>query len=180
MSLSNAEPYDYILMFRLAGRRHHDPAAPAHPGEFPSLLEVLSDDFKIETVEEDFSGQGFPAGKMSSVFSEKEKKAWRLLTYRGGNLPGVHPDLGRSTSSPCMISEGPANAEIGYEMDITKALDQVNSGDSAAFFLNPTRVEDVEKAALSAQVPIHPSLDRKLGFASETMTAIPVVTRPCS
>jgi uncharacterized protein (DUF1015 family) len=43
------------------------------------------------------------------------------------------------------------DTEIGYEMDIAKALDQVNHGEyAAAFFLNPTRVEDVEKSALSS------------------------------
>jgi hypothetical protein len=36
-------------------------------------------------------------------------------------------------------------------MDIGSALDKVNSGEfAAAFFLNPTCVDDVEKAALSA------------------------------
>ena len=36
-------------------------------------------------------------------------------------------------------------------MDIHRALDKVRSGEfNAAFFLNPTRVEDVEKAALSS------------------------------
>ena len=42
-------------------------------------------------------------------------------------------------------------SEIGYEMDVNRALDKVKSGEfSAAFFLNPTKVEDVEKSALSA------------------------------
>jgi uncharacterized protein (DUF1015 family) len=41
--------------------------------------------------------------------------------------------------------------EIGYEMDIQRALEKVSSGEfNAAFFLNPTGVEDVEKAALSS------------------------------
>ena len=36
-------------------------------------------------------------------------------------------------------------------MDIGSALDKVNRGEfAAAFFLNPTCVEDVEKAALSS------------------------------
>jgi uncharacterized protein (DUF1015 family) len=41
--------------------------------------------------------------------------------------------------------------DIGYEMDVNKALEKVRSGEfGAAFFLNPTRVEDVEKSALSS------------------------------
>jgi uncharacterized protein (DUF1015 family) len=43
------------------------------------------------------------------------------------------------------------NPEIEYEMDVAKALRRVNEGEcDAAFFLNPTRVEDVEKSALSS------------------------------
>jgi uncharacterized protein (DUF1015 family) len=41
--------------------------------------------------------------------------------------------------------------DVDYEMDVKKVLDKVRSGEfSAAFFLNPTGVEDVEKAALSS------------------------------
>jgi uncharacterized protein (DUF1015 family) len=40
---------------------------------------------------------------------------------------------------------------IDYEMDATKALDKVRSGKyRAAFFLNPTKVEDVERAAFTS------------------------------
>jgi uncharacterized protein (DUF1015 family) len=36
-------------------------------------------------------------------------------------------------------------------MDVAKALDRVNHGEhEAVFFLNPTRVEDVEKSVLSS------------------------------
>jgi uncharacterized protein (DUF1015 family) len=36
-------------------------------------------------------------------------------------------------------------------MDVAKALDRVNQGEyEAAFFLNPTRVEDIEKSAFSS------------------------------
>jgi uncharacterized protein (DUF1015 family) len=42
-------------------------------------------------------------------------------------------------------------SEIGYEMDLNKAIEKVrNKQYGAAFFLNPTQVEDVEKAALSS------------------------------
>jgi uncharacterized protein (DUF1015 family) len=41
--------------------------------------------------------------------------------------------------------------DIDYEMDIQKALEKVRNGQfEAVFFLNPTHVEDVEKAALSS------------------------------
>ena len=41
--------------------------------------------------------------------------------------------------------------DIGYEMNVGIALDKVKNGDfEAVFFLNPTRVEDVEKSALSS------------------------------
>ena len=41
--------------------------------------------------------------------------------------------------------------DIGYEMDVREALGKVRRGEfNSAFFLNPTRVEDVETAALSS------------------------------
>jgi len=41
--------------------------------------------------------------------------------------------------------------DIGYEMDVDRVLDKIRNGQfEAAFFLNPTKVEDVEKSALSS------------------------------
>jgi uncharacterized protein (DUF1015 family) len=76
-----------------------------------------------------------------------------MLTYRGRDLSEVHPDLREIDVvilDEVVIKKLLMNAEIGYEMDIAKALDQVNRGVyEAAFFLNPTRVKDIERSALS-------------------------------
>jgi uncharacterized protein (DUF1015 family) len=41
--------------------------------------------------------------------------------------------------------------KVSYEMDVAKCLQAVRDGlFAAAFFLNPTRVEDVEKVALAS------------------------------
>jgi uncharacterized protein (DUF1015 family) len=154
----NAQPYDYTLMFLADLQGEGITILPTHRliREIPdSLLEMLSDDFKIETVEEDFDIRARLSGRRNVFgFFRKGEKAWRLLTYRGGNLPGVHPDLEEIDViilHEMIFKRVLPNADIGYEMDITKALDQVNQGEyAAAFFLNPTRVEEIEKAAISS------------------------------
>jgi uncharacterized protein (DUF1015 family) len=84
----------------------------------------------------------------------KSEKVWHTLTYKGRNLSEVHPDLREIDViilHEVIFNKILPNAEIGYEMDIAKAFDRVNRGEyAAAFFLNPTRVEDVEKSALSS------------------------------
>jgi uncharacterized protein (DUF1015 family) len=78
---------------------------------------------------------------------------WYLLTYRGQDLSEAHPNLREIDViilHEMVFKKILKNAEIGYEMDVEKAIDQVNHGDyAAAFFMNPTRVADVEKSALS-------------------------------
>jgi uncharacterized protein (DUF1015 family) len=79
---------------------------------------------------------------------------WHLLTYKGRNLSEVHPDLREIDViilDEVIFKKILTNVEIGYEMDIAKALDQVNDGKyAAAFFLNPTQAKDIEKCCLSS------------------------------
>ena len=154
----NGQPYDYTLMFLADLRDEGITILPTHRlirGIPDSLLDGLSNYFNIETVNEDFNIRGRLSGRKNAFgFFKKGEKAWRLLTYRGGSLPEVHPDLGQIdviTLHERIFKKLLPNAETGYEMDITNALDQVKRGEyAAAFFLNPTRVEDVERAALSS------------------------------
>ena len=116
---------------------------------------MLSKYFEIETIADDFDIRRRLSGRKNAFgFFKKREKVWHLLSYRGRNLSGLHPDL-RDIDviilHEMIFKKILTNAEIGYEMDIAKALDQVNEGEyAAAFFLNPTQVEDVEKSALSS------------------------------
>jgi uncharacterized protein (DUF1015 family) len=121
------------------------------PGDIDRML---SKHFEIETVTSDFDICRRLSGRRRVFgFFRRREKAWQILTYRGQDLSGIHPDLREIDViilEEMVIKKILTNAEIGYEMDIAKALDQVNRGEyEAVFFLNPTRVKDIEKSALS-------------------------------
>jgi len=157
-SSSSRKSYDYTLMFLANLMDEGITILPAHRliKEIPKdIHEMLARYFEIETVADDFDIYRRLFGKKNVFgFFRKREKSWYILTYRGRNLSDVHSDLREIDViilHEMIFKRILQNAEIGYEMDIAKALDQVNHGEyAAAFFLNPTRVEDVEKSALSS------------------------------
>ncbi len=155
---SDRKPYDYTLMFLANMADEGITILPIHrlvkeiPGDVHGML---SRSFEIETISNDFDIRNGLSGRKNAFgFFRKGEKAWHLLNYRGRNLLEVHPDLREIDAiilDEVIFKKILMNAEIGYEMDIAKALDRVNHGEYAGgFFLNPTRVEDVEKSALSS------------------------------
>jgi uncharacterized protein (DUF1015 family) len=149
--------YDYALTFLANMMDEGITILPTHRliQEIPGNIEgILSRYFEIETITNDFDIRRRLSGRKKAFgFFRKREKAWHILTYRGRDLSEIHPDLREIDViilDEMVIKKILMNAEIGYEMDIAKALDQVNHGEyEAAFFLNPTRVKDVEKSALS-------------------------------
>jgi uncharacterized protein (DUF1015 family) len=157
-SSSGRKSYDYTLMFLTNLMDEGITILPAHRliKEIPEdIYEMLSIYFEIETVANDFDIRKKLSGRKNALgFFRKPEKAWHILTYKGRNLLEVHPKLKEIDViilHELIFKKILWTAEIGYEMDISKALDQVNQGGyAAAFFLNPTKVEDVEKSALSS------------------------------
>lgn len=155
---SGVNPWDYVLMFLTNMLDEGLTILPAHRlvKEIPSDIKMrLSEYFEIESVKEDFeiakrlSGRRYVFG-----FFQNPDVRWYLLKYKGGNLSEVHSDL---RGIDVFILHGLVLkkilrvSDIGYEMDVSKTIAKVKSGEfNAAFFLNPTRVEDVERAALSS------------------------------
>jgi len=156
-SPSDRKPYDYTLMFLANLMDEGITILPTHRliKKIPEDIHgMLSRYFETETIENDFDIRRRLAGRKNAFgFFRKREKVWHILTYRGRNLSEVHPGLREIDViilHEMIFKKILWNAEIGYEMDIAKALDQVNHGEyAAAFFLNPTRVEDVERSALS-------------------------------
>ena len=151
-------PFDHVLMFLANMLDEGLTILPTHRllKEIPGNIDtVLSEFFEVENVEDDFSiGEKLSGKKRVFGFFRGESDIWHILKYKGGNLSEIHPDL-RDIDviilHELVLKKILKTAEIGYEMDIRRALEKVRSGEfSAAFFLNPTRVEDVEKAALSS------------------------------
>jgi uncharacterized protein (DUF1015 family) len=157
-SPSDRKSYDYTLMFLANMMDEGITILPTHRliKEIPEDIHgMLSEYFEIETVANDFDIRKRLSGRKNALgFFRKREKAWHILTYRGRDLSELHPDLREIDViilHEMIFKKILMNAEIGYEMDIAKALDQVNDGEyAAAFFLNPTQVKDVEKSALSS------------------------------
>ena len=163
MSATNPSPsdrksYDYTLMFLANMMDEGITILPTHRliREVPEdILGRLSKYFEIETIANDFDiRRRLSGGKNVFGFFRGPEKVWHVLTYRGRNLSEVHPNIKEIDVvilHEMVLKKILMNPEIGYEMDIAKALEQVNKGEfAAAFFLNPTRVEDVEKSAFSS------------------------------
>jgi uncharacterized protein (DUF1015 family) len=157
-SPSDRKSYDYTLMFLANMMDEGISILPTHRliKEIPEdTYGMLSRYFEIETITNDFDIRRRLSGRRNAFgFFTRREKGWHVLTYRGRNLSEVHPDIREIDViilHEMIFKKILTNAEIGYEMDIAKALDRVNYGEyAAAFFLNPTRVEDVEKSALSS------------------------------
>jgi uncharacterized protein (DUF1015 family) len=155
---SGEESYDYTLMFLANLMDEGITILPTHRliKEIPKDIHGLfSRYFEIERVANDFDIRKRLSGRKNVFgFFRKQEKVWYILTYRGRNLSEVHPDLRQIDVfilHEMIFKKILLNAEISYEMDISKALDQVNHREyAAAFFLNPTQIEDVEKSALSS------------------------------
>ena len=157
-SASDGKSYDYTLMFLADLKDEGITILPTHRliKEVPKDIDrMISRYFTVETITNDLDIRRRLSGKKNVFgFFRNQKKAWHILTYRGRNLSEFHRDLREIDViilHELIFKKILPDAEIAYEMDIAKALDRVNRGEyAAAFFLNPTRVEDVEKSALSS------------------------------
>jgi uncharacterized protein (DUF1015 family) len=154
---TSAKPFDHVLMFLSNMLDEGLTILPTHrllkmiPRDIES---IFSQYFTTETVTQDFDIRKILSGKRRAFgFFRKGSPGWQILTYRDTAVCEICDDL-RQTDviilHELVLKKIADTTEIGYEMDVKRALDKVRNGDySAAFFLNPTRVEDVEKAALS-------------------------------
>jgi uncharacterized protein (DUF1015 family) len=157
-SLSDRNPWDYTLMFLTNVMDEGITILPTHRliKQIPEdIHEKLSRYFEIEMIADDLDIRRRLSERKNALgFFRRSEKVWYILTYKGRNLSEIHPDLREIDViilHEVIFNKILLNAEIGYEMDIAKALDRVNRGEYvAAFFLNPTRIEDVEKSALSS------------------------------
>ena len=156
-SSSDRKAYDYTLTFLANMMDEGITILPTHRliKEIPRDIDrMLSGYFEMETVTKDFDIRRRLSGRRKVFgFFRRREKAWHVLTYKGRDLSEIHPDLREIDVvilDEMVIKKILMNAEIGYEMDIAKALDQVNHGEyEAAFFLNPTQAKDIERSALS-------------------------------
>lgn len=152
------EPFDNVLMFFANMLDEGLTILPTHRlvKEIPKDIDkMLSQYFEIEHINEDFNIARRMSGRKNVFgFFKNDIKKWYLLHYKHDISSEVIKDLG--DIEVIMLHELVFKkilkvTDIDYEMDIQKALEKVRSRQfDAVFFLNPTKVEDVEKAALSS------------------------------
>jgi uncharacterized protein (DUF1015 family) len=153
-----SEPFDYVLMFLTNASDRGITILPTHRllKEIPENMDgSLSEYFDIEPVQEGFDIEKSLSGRRYVFgFFRNRDNLWYQLRFKGNNLTGIHPALREVEViilHELILKKALEGGNIDYEMDAEKALDKVRSGKyRAAFFLNPTRVEDVEKAAFTS------------------------------
>lgn len=150
--------FDFVLMFFANMAVEELTIFPTHrlidtPVE-EELVVQLCRQFSIETLPPDADLIEAIKGKKQTfgLYSGGES---RILSYRGGELDGVHPALSGldvTVLHEVIFKEALGISGCGYEMDYALARAKVDDGTyGAAFFLNPTDVKDVESVALSMQ-----------------------------
>ena len=158
-------PFDYVLMFLANIADEGLTVLPTHRlvrgGAARRIPECLGEHFEVEEVFP-YAAPAAPAGILQSIRGMKntfgiytrEKKCYRAA-YDGASLAGFHPalrELDVVILHGCLINRLLGSPEVAYEMDANAAIRLVAQGEwDAAFFLNPTSVNEVMEVALSGQ-----------------------------
>lgn len=155
---SGKEPYDYVLMFLANIAGGNLTILPAHriiKGSRENILELLHSYFEIKTISQDDDIIEAIRGKFQTFgFYRRGEKEQHLLRYKGDGLkemPYPLKDLDVTILHELILKGLLRGPKVHYEMDAVRAMGMVTGGDfDAVFFLNPTRVEDVERVALAS------------------------------
>jgi len=153
-----SKPFEHVLMFLANMLDEGVTILPTHRllKDIPeNMTGMLSEYFELEPVKSDFEIRKRLSGRKHAFgFFRKGSDEWYILTYKGGNLsdvPEALKDVDVMILHELIFKKLLKTSEIGYEMNIDRALEKIQNGDfEAVFFLNPTRVWDVEKSALSS------------------------------
>jgi uncharacterized protein (DUF1015 family) len=157
-SSEDPRPYDYVLMFLANMSDEGLTILPTHRlvkhHISPADLESLSADFDIRQISGDFDIPENISEKNGVFGLYTGGDSWYKLTYRGGGVRATAPalkNLDVTILHELIFKKLGIVEDIAYEMDINTCLKAVKENVcSAAFFLNPTGVEDVERVALSS------------------------------
>lgn len=152
------ESCDYVLMFLANIAEGNLTILPTHRvirHAQKNILDKLAGYFDIKTipVNDDIIEIIKGATQTIGLYQRGDNKQY-LLRYRGDGLEGIHPalkGLDVTILQELILKKLLAVSEVFYEMDASAAKASVQGGHyDAAFFLNPTRVEDVERVAFSS------------------------------
>ncbi len=152
--------YDYVMMFLANIQDEGITVLPTH-----RLIKGLSGSRDIiKRVENYFEINKAPLNiDITDILSLEPKnaiglymnndKTWYILKYKGGKLGDLHPALGSLdvvVLHELIFKRILDINDFAYEMNAKEAERMVRAGEfDAAFFLKPTRLEDVEQVALA-------------------------------
>lgn len=154
---SETKASDYVLMFLANTAAGGLTILPTHRivrYEHESTIALLSEYFDIKTIPlnddimEAIKGRTHTFG----LYLKEDNKQY-VLSYRGEGVKEAHPalkGLDVTILHDMVFKEILKISEVLYEMEVSAAEEKARSGSfDAVFFLNPTRVEDVEAVAFS-------------------------------
>jgi len=152
------QPYDLVLMFLADGNDPGLTVLPTHrivTVDAEGLKEKLEEHFDVKKLEEGMDVLEAIEGR-ERTFGLYDGESNFMLSCKGTGCPDCDVDeaLGRLDVVLLHKLVFGKLIELGgwsYEMDVDTALRMVDEGEyDAAFFLNPTRVSDVERVALKS------------------------------
>ncbi|HWR58814.1 MAG TPA: DUF1015 domain-containing protein [Thermodesulfovibrionales bacterium] len=158
VDFTGSEPYNYVLMFLANIADEALTILPAHRiircGR-EDILDLVAQHFEVKTIPfDDDIIEAMKSRSQTLGFYQKGRDRQHLLIYRGDGLKDMHPSLkGLDVTllHELILKDILKVCAVHYEMDPIKAKGMVTDGDfDAVFFLNPTKVEDVERVALSS------------------------------
>lgn len=152
-----AKPSDYVLMFLANIAAGGLTILPTHRivrYKHESTIALLSNYFDIKTIPlnddimEAIKGRTHTFG----LYLREDNRQY-VLSYKGEGVKEAHPalkGLDVTILHDLVFKEILKISEVLYEMEVSSAEEKVHGGPfDAVFFLNPTRVEDVEAVAFS-------------------------------
>jgi uncharacterized protein (DUF1015 family) len=156
--LNSPNPYDYVLMFLANMSDEGLTILPAHRlvRKIPEdALERISSAFSVEAVSGNFDIAETLEGKDHCLgFYRNNDTQWHLLRFREGDLSDIPPaqrTLDVTILHELILKKLLNVNDIAYEMDVDRSLDLVRKNEyEAVFFLNPTKVQEVEEVALAS------------------------------
>ena len=152
-------PWDYVMMFLANMTDEGITILPTHrlvkglKGN--NIFRKLESDFAISKLPKtgDFLQTLSKAGNNVFGFYIDREEGWYILKYKKDSLNDIHPalkNLDVVVLHELILKRNLGIIDIAYEMDAAGAIEKIRSGDfDGVFFLNPTKITDVERVAMS-------------------------------
>ena len=153
-------PWEYVLMFLANMADEGISILPTHRlvkgiKSIGGIMQKIEKDFTVEKMgdDEDIAKALLLSGKNSFALYIGGEKQRFMLKYKGTDLKDIDPalqNLDVVLLHELILKRDLGITDVAYEMNMQEAIKRTAGGEfDAAFFLNPTDVNDVERVALS-------------------------------